>query len=204
MALLLLTIAFAPAASAVLVEWPVASGGNGHFYEAVAFGADIDWPQAKIEAEDRGGHLATVNSGPEGDFIVSSVIPLTLWQPDTRGPGFPDLFGPWIGGLQPAGIPAPADGWQWITAESFSPTFWAAGEPNDINDESFLHFYGKNSVVANTWNDYRNGNPLGGGNIRSFVVEYTGIPEASSMIMGSLLSCALAVAGWCRRLYNSL
>lgn len=180
-ALILPFIVLSPTASATLVEWTTASGGNGHFYGGVLFGADIDWVQAKLEAENRGGYLATITSAAEGNFIVSSVISDPFWQADIRGAGFTDLFGPWLGGFQPAGSPEPGGNWQWVTGESFSPTFWAAGEPNNINGEMHLHLYGKAGAKVNTWNDYANGNPSGGGNIRSFVVEY--VPEPSAAIL---------------------
>jgi hypothetical protein len=191
-AILLPISALSPTALAAPLQWTIGSGGNGHFYEGVLFGADINWPQAKTEAENRGGYLATVTSAAEGDFIVSAVIPAdAFWQPDSRGPGSPDLFGPWIGGSQPAGSPEPSGNWQWVTGESFSPTFWAAGEPNDVDGEMYLHFYGKFGVEANAWNDYRNDNPQGGGNVRSFVVEYDAIPEpATTALVAALALCA--------------
>ena len=179
---------FSPAAFAEPIEWTVASGGNGHFYEGVLFNADINWPQAKIEAENRGGYLATITSAAEGNFVVSTVIPSnSFWQPDPRGAGFTDLFGPWIGGFQPDASPEPAGNWQWVTGESFGPSFWAAGEPNNINNEMYLHFYGKAGAKVNTWNDYRNDNPQGVLNIRSFVVEYTAaVPEPSTYAAAAL------------------
>jgi len=191
-AVLLALSALSPTASAAPVQWTIGSGGNGHFYEGVLFGADINWPQAKTEAENRGGYLATITSGAEGDFLVNSVIPSdSFWQVDTRGPAFTDLFGPWIGGTQPTGSPEPSGNWQWITGESFSPALWALGEPNNGNDEMYLHFYGKFGVKENTWNDYRNDNPAGGGNIRSFVVEYDAIPEpATTALVAALTICA--------------
>jgi hypothetical protein len=51
----------------------------------VVFGADIDWPGAKIEAENRGGYLATVTSSAEGNFMVTNVIPSdAFWPVDAR------------------------------------------------------------------------------------------------------------------------
>jgi hypothetical protein len=184
-AIVVLISTFCYTTTAAPVQWTIPSGGNGHWYEGILFGTDINWPQAKLEAENRGGYLATVTSASEGDFVVGTVIPSNaFWQADNRGPTFTDLFGPWIGGFQPAASPEPAGNWQWVTGESFSPTFWAAGEPNNINDEMYLHFYGIGGAKVNTWNDYRNDNPQGGGNIRSFVVEYnTLIPEPATVTL---------------------
>jgi hypothetical protein len=190
-AIVLQFIVLSPATFAAPIQWPIASGGNGHYYEGVLFGADINWPQAKIEAENRGGYLASIASATEGNFVVTTIIPSnSFWQADIRGGSFTDLFGRWIGGFQPAASPEPAGNWQWITGETFSPTFWAVGEPNNINDEMYLHFYGKAGARVNTWNDYRNDNPQGGGNIRSFVVEY--VPEPSTFVLTALGIIGLA------------
>ena len=51
------------------VEWRVADGGNGHWYEGVAVAADISWDAAKVACESRGGHLATLTSPAEDDFL---------------------------------------------------------------------------------------------------------------------------------------
>ena len=101
------------AASAVPIEWTVASGGNGHFYEAVDTGSQLSWQSAKGLAEAAGGHLATVTSIQEHDWVVANLIPLI------SGTGEDDRLGPWIGGFQDTSSPSysePAGGWTWITA----------------------------------------------------------------------------------------
>src|SRR5260221_13769040 len=57
-------------------EWPGASGGNGHFYDKI--GGDWTWPTANTAAQTLSfnglnGHLATINSAAEQDFIKNTV-----------------------------------------------------------------------------------------------------------------------------------
>ena len=137
---------------------PVLNPANGHFYEAVAV-ASILWIDAKAAAESRTfngiqGHLATITSQEENDFIVSN---------------FPDAVDVnnnyWLGGFQPPGSPEPSGGWEWVTGEPFVYTNWASGEPNDVRGgEDSLHFW----KPIGKWND---DSGTMGGNI-GYVVEY--------------------------------
>ena len=92
---------------------PVYYSGTGHYYEAIRPGP-MTWDQAKTAAESRSylgvqGHLATITSQGENDFIKNNV------------PGSADCF---LGGFQPAGSPEPAGGWQWVTGEPWIYTNW--------------------------------------------------------------------------------
>jgi hypothetical protein len=91
---------------------------NGSWYEFVPAPNGISWTDAKLAAEAAGGHLATVTSPAENDFIV------------TR---FPQAFtsGAWLGGDQPDGTIGPANDWRWVTGEPWNYANWAPGEPND-------------------------------------------------------------------------
>ena len=72
------------------IQWTEAEGGNGHWYEQVAAGGVITWADAKVAAEQLGGHLVTLGSLEENLFI--SQLPLNVHdQPraisaDPRGP----------------------------------------------------------------------------------------------------------------------
>src|SRR5262245_9954686 len=104
------------------VQWPVAAGGNGNYYEFVP-AAGILWWDADTAAESRifggvQGHLASITSAQENDFILSML------------PADP-FMEVWLGGYQlhPRG---PADqSWKWVTQEPFVYVNWAPGEPND-------------------------------------------------------------------------
>jgi len=102
-----------------------------HRYKAVA-APGITWSDARTAAtamKRRGcvGHLATITSQKENDFIVRT---------------FPEVVagGYWLGGFQPPGSVEPGGGWKWITSEPFIYTNWSGSEPNDLGDENALHF----------------------------------------------------------------
>jgi hypothetical protein len=112
----------ASSASAALTQWRVDQGGNGHFYEVVSVASPIGWDAARVEAETRGGHLATLTSAAENDFVGALV------HANGRNA--------FLGGFQ-IDPSAPANvGWSWVTGEAWSYTNWAAGEPNDQGSPS--------------------------------------------------------------------
>ena len=101
-------------ASAVPVEWTVASGGNGHFYE-VEFASQISWSDARANALALGAgwDLASVTSQGEQDFIIS-LLPAS---PSSR-----DHY--YLGGSDSV-----AEGtWVWSDGETFTYTNWWDGE----------------------------------------------------------------------------
>jgi hypothetical protein len=109
------------------VEWRVADGGNGHWYELVLSGP-ITWPDARAACEVRGGHLVTPTSAAESAHLLSIANRAqhpTAWVNDFGG----NAGGPWLGGYQPAGA-NPAQPWAWVTGELWDWTGWATGEPN--------------------------------------------------------------------------
>ena len=92
---------------AQLVEWPVAQGGNGHFYEVVQRVGGITWGNANLAATNQGGYLATITSAEENAFVFNIATQIaTVWY---------NGFGPWLGGIQPAGSVEPGGGWSWVT-----------------------------------------------------------------------------------------
>lgn len=97
---------------------PIENPDNGHFYECVDCG--LNWPGARDFASQQEflglpGHLATITSSQENDFISNSI--------GCRG---------WLGGVQAEGAAQPDEDWKWITGEPFIFTWaLAPGEPND-------------------------------------------------------------------------
>jgi len=99
------------------------------------------WTEAKADAENRGGHLATITSQAEWDSILAEIN------------SYPNPAGIWLGGTDEleSGV------WKWITGETWSFTRWSPGEPNDFQgpaSESYLQLYGPNASW--TWNDLPN------------------------------------------------
>jgi hypothetical protein len=167
------TAAFAATGSALLiaapVEWTTTSGGNGHRYEIEM--QPMPWDMAKLEAERRGGYLATITSQAEYDFAMT----LLRGQDGQLNPRYWGLgqgarrFGPWIGAYQSPNQPDSRSGWNWVTSEPFQYTAWFPTEPNDYNgqrEEVAVFFV--NPAVSTTpgWNDDVRQN------IHPFIVEF--------------------------------
>ena len=167
-------------ATAVPVQWSIASGGNGHYYDVIDSGYNIPWPTAESQAAAMSfaglpGHLATVTSQQENDFIANT---------------FGDLIrGTWLGGFQPPGSPEPAGGWQWITGEPFVYTNWEPGEPNNSGgNEDAMDFATASIRAPGVWNDL-NGESPPATFVHGYVVEFERVPEPATLV--------LAVIGWC-------
>lgn len=104
---------------------------NGHYYTAI--GKSGKWKDAKAYCEEFGGHLATITSKEENDFIFSKLKALSISNC-------------WIGATDSV-----KEGtWKWVTGEAFSYTNWMSGEPNKSGDG--LQFYIKNGF----WDDTDN------------------------------------------------
>lgn len=176
---LLASIALASLAStanAIPVEWAVADGGNGHFYDFVA--GDFTWHQALDEsgamtANGWEGYLATVTSQAENDFLVSISSQLG-----------------WIGGSDNGDD---VNAWTWRTGpeagQAFTFTAWASGEPNDCcGGENYAHL----NWAPGQWNDH--GGPGNPDQRNGFFVEFSAppIPEPETY---ALLLAGLGLVG---------
>lgn len=138
--------------------WPT----NGHAYEVVVM-KGLNWNGAKLAAEARGGHLVTITSDKENDFVYALADPIDdAWKQVQVG----EILGPWIGCIQAPGSVEPAAGFGWVTNEPFTYTAFATGQPDDSGGEGACHFYG-GSRHGRTWNDFYATTGLDG-----YVVEY--------------------------------
>jgi hypothetical protein len=118
------------------VEWRVADGGNGHWYEKIS--TVMSWDAHKENAEHLGGHLATITSAAENSVVWN----LGDW---------PIVC--WLGGRAPAGEGCNPAAWTWVTGEPWSYAPWAVAEPSECQ-EVFLTF-----LTEAQWN---NGYPAPG------------------------------------------
>ena len=130
--LLVVVLGWSSGASAVPVQWTVAEGGNGHWYDRIHQG--LLWDEARSDAEARGGYLATPTSSAEWNFMKASVL-------QSEG------FMAWLGGYQTQ----PEGGWNWVTGEAWSFTAWASGEPFDTGGEDYLLTWFPD---GSNWNDH--------------------------------------------------
>ncbi len=98
-------------AAAQAVQWTSGPGANGHWYEVVATPAGIRWTDANAAAASilPGGHLATIGSLEENDFVFSLVDDAQYWYEDSFG----TKLGPWLGGTD-GGVEGQ---WEWVTGE---------------------------------------------------------------------------------------
>lgn len=157
---------------------PTLNPANGHYYQLVQ--SNLSWAAAKTAAEAMTyggvqGHLATITSQSENDFVKSLVA-------------HNDLDWVWIGGHQPNACQSPMDsGWEWVTGEAWSYTNWAGGEPNDFQGtcESLLVIHGAGGGGNfGYWTDLAASHSAYGTPLRPYVVEFTpldsdgdGIPD---------------------------
>jgi hypothetical protein len=125
---------------------PTLNPANGHYYELLP--GPMNWTDLQAAANSRSysgmqGHLVTITSQSEQDFILST---------------FPTAFtlGYRLGAIKGA------SGWEWVTGETFSYTYWMSGEPNNLggNENNIELKQGK-------WNDIAFTNSMPGS-----IVEY--------------------------------
>lgn len=161
---------------ASVVEWRVSDGGNGHFYDVVRSQSRLTWEDARAHASALGGHLATLTSAAEDQFVFALVASRPeAWQGNTFG-------GPWLGAFQPSPTgTAPDQGWVWVTGEAWSYTNWSPGEPGDQGwlggVESYLHYRDS----GGGWNDFTND----GNSTYSFVIEYPVPAPGAILLLGA-------------------
>ena len=136
-------------------EWREVDGGNGHFYGIVQ--QTLTWQDAEALAVSYGGHLASVSSLAENNFIYSH---------DGR-----DV---WIG-LNDA---ASEGNFVWSSGEPVTYTNWRSGEPNGSTLENYVIIRWEEGQ----WNDHHNP-PL----MRSVIeLDVAPVPEPSTLILAML------------------
>jgi hypothetical protein len=149
------------------IEWRVADGGNGHWYQLRTTSSVIDWSAANSAAIAIGGHLASVLSAAEDLFVFAIANQPNAWS----GP-----LGAWLGGKQVPGSGEPVGTWIWSSGEpwGYVGPGWPPnnGGPNapPWMDENRLHYIDR----ARVWNDLpENGAPENNGGVHSFIVEWS-------------------------------
>ncbi|MGN0467802.1 MAG: lectin-like protein [Acutalibacteraceae bacterium] len=104
---------------------------KGHTY--YVYKNTVTWKKAKAICESRGGHLATITSSGENNFVKNLV--------NAKNIGYC-----WLGATDEA-----KEGtWKWVTGEKFSYKDWYGSQPDNYDGvEDYL------STYYNTqWNDY--------------------------------------------------
>lgn len=165
---------------ASVVEWRVADGGNGHLYDVVRSETRLTWEDARAHASALGGHLATLTSAAEDQFVFALVASRPeAWQGNTFG-------GPWLGAFQPSPTgTAPDQGWVWVTGEAWSYTNWSSGEPGDQGWMGGVESYLQYRDSGGGWNDFTND----GNSTFSFVIEYP-VPAPGAVLLLGVAGCS--------------
>ncbi len=184
------------------VVWTIASGGNGHIYELTL--ARDTWTNSELAAQARGGHLVSINSQAEQNFLISTFL---------------------ADGMSTATVPL----WIGLTDQpnhdSGSYTNWTTGEavtfrnfnPHDPNnqqaDEDYVamnwHYSFGSSSTKGTWNDLPNGGSTvsyNSTNARALgpyygVIEI--VPEPGTVVM---LAAGTLIGAWAlarKRIYTA-
>lgn len=162
-------------AQAAPVQWSIADGGNGHYYDVIDMNTDT-WENYNALASSSShmgmqGHLATVTSSAENAWLVVTFGASNLNY---------HLFG---------GTDMNSEGnWEWVTGEAWSYTNWGGGEPNNCcGGEDYLQFWNNNGQWNDIYNNYSNTN--------GYVVEYSvaAVPEPSTY---ALMLAGLGLVGW--------
>ena len=161
------SLALTAGAAAQAVEWRVADGGNGHWYQMLANpNGDLHWlwSDAQAFATASGGHLATLTSPSESAAAYNLVgIAAT-----TRTA--------WIGLYQPPGSLEPAGGWRWVTNEASGYQNWKPGQPGDAgcsipgNHQDYAIIGGGGD---NQWDDHGDPTPNCRFDVRSAIIEWS-------------------------------
>ncbi len=136
-----------PYTMATPVQWSIADGGNGHYYEAILEPDGISWTDADIAASSKVGdwHLVTISSAEENAFVYDLVNDdPAFWK---KGGTSGNWGGPWIGGYQ-VNDTGP---WHWVTGEPFDYKNWGPLEPFGNGDKIAL--FGYQTTMGPYWND---------------------------------------------------
>lgn len=119
-----------------IIAGPFPSPINGHNYY---FTSEESWPQAEADAVTLGGHLVTIRSAAENDWLVNTFTPLT------------NRIGVHIG----LNDIAQEGTFVWASGEPISYLHWGPGEPNNLGNEDWGELFVRdyNALHAGEWND---------------------------------------------------
>lgn len=120
---------------ASIIAGPITNPSNGHEYYLLSQGR---WTDAEAEANSLGGHLATIGSGEENEWVFQT---------------FGDYGGVsrnlWIGLHWDA-----SQTFVWVSGEPVVFTNWPPGEPNYLPGEEFVYIMSPEIFSSAKWNNY--------------------------------------------------
>jgi hypothetical protein len=186
------------------VQWTVAEGGNGNYFEVLSAPGGITWSGASAIATADGGYLASITSAAENNFVFTLIDNSNDYTQVSTGGGSLRALGPWIGGYRTGS--GPSD-FAWVNGDPFGYTDWASGEPSDTNgDENNIQYLYKCGIgvspctpLAPTWNDLSSSSDTFYGQLPvAYVVEFDSAPapEPATLALGA---GGIALIAWMRR-----
>jgi hypothetical protein len=164
-------------ARAALIQWTIASGGNGHFYGTTPTGSS--WTDAEAYAVSQGGHLVTIDDSAENGFIQTTFL---------TGAGASQDF--WIGLTSPAGDFTDPATWVWVSGSASTYRNWRPGQPDVFTaDDRYaaINFLGTGDAG---WDNY----PNAGFRLPPGIYEVVPIPPAV-WLLGSGMLGLIGAAG---------
>ncbi|MCR5409907.1 MAG: C-type lectin domain-containing protein [Lachnospiraceae bacterium] len=151
----------APASGTGVATEEYTADFNGHKYEFVP--QDMTWEEARLECVKRGGHLVTVTSAEEEEYLKGLYLHI---NGDDRGG--------WLGAYSDGAYGGDKNDWCWVTGEKWNYTNWDNGEPsNSRGTEWFVHFW-----KDMTWNDVDNEDSRG--SQYGYICEYDDLTDVSA------------------------
>ena len=120
----------------------------GHHYQIFDDDTEIRWTDAKVKCEEMGGHLVTITSPEEQQFVeelISEGVNVFYWLGATDSGAQPNQY-------------------YWVTGEAFNYNNWREGQPDNGDwgvggTEDYIGMLRidvpKYKGLAYTWNDFR-------------------------------------------------
>ena len=112
---------------------------KGHFYQVVDVG--LDWHSAKAACESKGGHLVTIGSSSEQDFIANKLLKIQGQRHSY-----------WLGAEKTA-----TGKFVWLDKTPFDYTNWASGQPDNLKEKALMMYRETNPKAPKhkpgMWND---------------------------------------------------
>lgn len=115
-------------------EWKQ-NPSTGHYYSLTS--SLKSWADSEAEAQSLGGHLVTIRSQAENDWLKSNFTQNNLW----------------IGLYQLPGSIEPGGGWVWVSGESSSYRNWRNVEPNNAGGNEDRGMISPGGWELGVWND---------------------------------------------------
>ena len=167
-------------AQSTAVQWTVASGGNGHWYALYQQSSALTRDSAKDIANSNGGHLVSITSEAEWNFVKNLSSTDSAWANYWVGP---------IIGMHVDGDTCNAGCWD--TNESVDFVAWHPGNPDlPTTDQCVIMF--KRDAMG--WQNYPcDSTNLWGTTTKTAIIEYSadcnndGIVDYGQILSGQLI-----------------